>query len=275
MTQEKSEGAETSRVDGPADIYDPTQPRLGRRESEPHSEEVTYLHDVFKTNFPNGRVLWDLHHYFIYPKGVLEGKKMNLRFDISYFKDLDIPYSLSSYDSSLYGGKVPDIAINVLSKSTWSKDLSEIVEDCKDLSIPIYVVFSPYLVTSKRYAPPFLRVYILEKDQTYRYEELRDITLKEGGEINEKNIIDVSDRYSFRFGLMQLNQKHIGGKNLFRLILLDPSEPKILPTKNQMDILEVEKLVEEAQRNTEIAEKKAEELEKKLRSYREKFGNIE
>ncbi|MHA1370170.1 MAG: hypothetical protein ACTSRA_10700, partial [Promethearchaeota archaeon] len=33
-------------------------PRLGRRESEPHSAEINYMHDVFTTNYPGGRVLW-------------------------------------------------------------------------------------------------------------------------------------------------------------------------------------------------------------------------
>lgn len=261
MTQEKSESSKSSRVDGPADIYDPNLPRLGRRESEPHSEEVTYLHDVLKTNFPKGRVLWDLHHYFISPRGVLEGKRIDLRFDISFFEDLTIPHALSSYDSSQYEGKVPDIAINVLSKSTWSKDLSEVVEACRDLSIPIYAIFSPYMVATKRYAPPFLRVYILEEDWTYRLEELRGITLKEGGEINEKNIIDITDRYPLRFGLMQLKQQHAGGKNLFRLILLDRSENMILPTRREKDLKEVNK--------------KVEELEKKLQVYQERFGKLE
>ena len=38
--------------------------RLGRRESEPHSFEVTYIFNVLWKNFPESRTFWDLHHYF-------------------------------------------------------------------------------------------------------------------------------------------------------------------------------------------------------------------
>jgi len=64
--------------DAEPDTFDPNVPRLGRRENEPHSAEVTYLHDVLTTNFPNDRTLWDLHHYFR-----KEGMDIDLQFDIS------------------------------------------------------------------------------------------------------------------------------------------------------------------------------------------------
>ena len=68
MTQKKSEpfshpldGSEIkirSRIDDrTSDLFDPNKPRLGRRESEPHSLEVTYIHDVLTTNFPEGRAV--------------------------------------------------------------------------------------------------------------------------------------------------------------------------------------------------------------------------
>jgi len=249
------------------DLYDPNQPRLGRRESEPHSMEVTYLYDVLTTNFPNGRALWDLHHYFIPSKGVLKENQMDLKLDVSFFKELRIPYAIPSYDATMYGGKVPDICINILSKSTWRADISENVEACKDLSIPIYVVFSPYKVTSKRYAPPFLRAYILQKDGTYKEEELRTITLEEGGAIDGTKIIDISDKVPFRLGLMRLKQQFLGGKSLFRLVLLDPSEMRVLRTRR-------EKEVEEAKKEAEEAKKEAEELMKKLKLYQDKFGEL-
>jgi len=64
-----------------SDIEDPyKKPRLGRRESEPQSEDITYLYDVLMTNFPNSRALWDLHHYFL-----INGNEIDLQFDISFF----------------------------------------------------------------------------------------------------------------------------------------------------------------------------------------------
>ncbi len=97
--------------------------RLGRRESEPHSYEVGYMHDVLKTNFPQHRCLLDLHHYF-----VLEGEKVNIQFDISLFLNFELPEAMPSYKAQKYGNRLPDLAINVLSKSTWKNDLSEIQE---------------------------------------------------------------------------------------------------------------------------------------------------
>ena len=52
----------------------------------------------------------------------------------------------------------------------------------------------------------------------------------EGGELDPDAIIDVGDRLPFRFGLMQLIQKHIEEMPLFRVILISPNELRILPT---------------------------------------------
>ncbi|MFO8017358.1 MAG: hypothetical protein R6U96_01880 [Promethearchaeia archaeon] len=288
---EKSEEWRSTRVENaPPDLFDPDQPRLGRRESEPHSTEVTYLHDVLKTNFPNGRVFWDLHHYFIAPKGALKGKKIDIQFDISFFKKLSVSYALPSYDATKYEGKVPDIAINILSKSTWRADLSEHVEACKDLSIPVYVIFSPYLVTSKRYAPPFLRAYILQENGSYKQKELRSITIKEkNGEIDENHIIDISDKLPFRLGLMQLQQRYLGGKQIYRLIIIDQSKPKILLTRREKELKEAKKKIKEvkkkaenakkeaenANKEAENAKKEAEKLRKELQKYQDKFGKLD
>ncbi|MHA1765802.1 MAG: hypothetical protein ACTSVK_06020, partial [Promethearchaeota archaeon] len=63
--EDKSKPFQSTRVrDATPDLFDPKRPRLGRRESEPHSAEVSYLYDVLRTNFPDDRVMWDLHHYF-------------------------------------------------------------------------------------------------------------------------------------------------------------------------------------------------------------------
>jgi len=66
-------------------------PRLGRRESEPHSEEVCYMRNVLKDNYPDHRVLWDLHHYFYH-----DGEEIDIVFDISFFLEFktDGPISL-------------------------------------------------------------------------------------------------------------------------------------------------------------------------------------
>ena len=248
------------------DLFDPDKPRIGRRESEPHSAEVAYIYEVLTLNFPNCRTLWDLHHYFLGKKGLVKGKKIDIQYDISFFKDFNIPYTLSSYNANKFEQRIPDLVINVLSKSTWKTDLSENVDICKDLEIPVYVIFSPYKVASKIYNPPFVRVFVLEDDGTYRQEDFQKITLKEDEEIDEKNIIDISSKVPFRLGLMQLKQKHEGGLPLFRLIFIDPSELKIFPSK--MDMLK------QAEIKAQEAEAKAQDLEKTLKKYRDKFGKL-
>ena len=59
--------------------------RLGRRESEPHSAEVSYLFEVLSTNYPSHRTLWDLHHYFGNDR-----EQFDIQFDISLFLNFSI-----------------------------------------------------------------------------------------------------------------------------------------------------------------------------------------
>jgi len=247
----------------PPDLFDPNEPRLGRRESEPHSAEITYIYDVLTTNFPESRVVWDLHHYFVGTSGVLKEEEIDIQFDVSFFRDFKISHSLSSYDARKHEGKVPNLAINVLSKSTWRADLSDHADTCKILGIPVYVVFSPYKVASKIYAPPFLRVFILQEEGSYKQIELHNTTLNEGEAINEKHIIDISEKLPFRLGLMRLKRKHEGDLPRFRLIFIDPSTPKILLTR-----------AEKAEDRAEKAEDRAEKAEKTLQLYRERFGEL-
>ncbi|MHA1147402.1 MAG: hypothetical protein ACTSR8_04090 [Promethearchaeota archaeon] len=262
----------SSRIENaPPDLYDPNKPRLGRRESEPHSVEITYIYDVLTNNFTTSRTIWDLHHYFVSHKEPLKGKKVDIQFDVSFFKELIIPHTLSSYDANKYEGRIPDMTINILLKSTWRADLSETVDICKNLGIKVYVVFSPFKPTSKLYHPPFLRAYILEADGSYRQEELNNITLKEGKNIDEKNIIDLGDLLPFWLGLMQTTQYHEGNHPLFRLIFIDPSELKILPTK--LESMEQEKKQMEQEKKQMEQEKK--QIEHELKKYRDKFGKIE
>lgn len=226
------------------DQFDPAVPRLGRRESEPHSAEVTYIFDVLQMNFPDSRVTWDLHHYF-----TIDTEEIDIQFDVSFFKDWTMPEALSSYKAKDFDNRIPTLAVNVLSKSTWRSDLSENVDLCRILGIPIYVVFSPFFVTSTVYRPPFLRVYILGDDGSYRQSELRKITLVEGGEIDHDAVISVRDFLPFRFGLMELTRKHIEGLSLFRLILIAPDELRILQTERD-------------------------QLKGKLEEYKTRFGEI-
>jgi len=206
--------------------------RLGRRDSESHAAEVTYLHDVLTTNFLESRTTWDLHHHFFVEKGLLKGKKIDLLFDIAFFKDLKIPYTLESYKAWKHGGRIPDMVINILSERTWKEDISETVDICRDLGVFLYAVFSPYKVTDKNYHPPFLRAYILQEGGSYKKKELRTITMEEGAtnKINIRNVIDVSGTFPFHLGLMKLKQQHEGELSRFRLIFIDPFALKILLT---------------------------------------------
>lgn len=243
---------------------------MGRRESEPHSAEITYIHDVLSTNFPESRTIWDLPHYFKGEKGSLKGEKIDIQFDISFFKDFSIPYTLSSYKASEYEGRIPDMVINILSKSTWKTDLSENVDICRNLKIPVYVLFSPYKVTSKIYHLPFLRVYVLNDENSYKQGELYNITLEEGGEISEESIIDINDILPLRLGLMQLDKKHKEDLSLFRLVFIDPSELKILPIKEESLAKEKGKL----QKDKKKLQKDKEKLAEKVKKYRSKFGDL-
>ena len=262
--------------DAEPDLYDPTKPRLGRRESEPHSAEITYIHDVLTTNFPESRTTWDLHHYFKIDKGPLKGEEIDIRFDISFLKDFSIPHLIPSYDASDYGGKVPDMVINVLSKSTWKTDLSENVDIAKNLEIPIYAIYSPYKVTSKIYHPPFLRVYLLNDDGSYRQEELHNVTLKEDGTINKENVIDISEVVPLWLGLMQIDKSYVEDQPLFRLIFIDPSEEVLLPTRRQRDIKKVkEESQEEIKKVKEESQEEITKLKKKLKKYKDQFGKLE
>ncbi|MGV9173415.1 MAG: hypothetical protein ACOC35_12760 [Promethearchaeia archaeon] len=266
----------TRHRDAEPDNYDPNQPRLGRRESEPHSAEITYLYDVLTTNFPSDRTMWDLHHYF-----KKEGEKFDIQFDISYFKNLKIPYTLSSYDAEKFDGRVPTAAINILSPSTWRSDLAEKLDYCRILEIPLYIVFPSYHVATNLYKPPFVRAYVLKKNGEYKIHELREVTVDSSGEWNPDAIIDVSSAVPFRIGLQQREKKHQGDETLYRLILIDSDEDVTLLTeidkKNQKLKEQDEKLKEQDEKLKEQDEKlneqrqKIEILESEIQKLKEKL----
>jgi len=218
----------TRHRDAEPDTFDPNEPRLGRRESEPHSAEVSYLHDVLTTNFPDDRTIWDLHHYF-----KKDGMDIDIQFDISYFKGLKIPYTLSSYKADEFDNRIPTMAINILSKSTWRSDLAEKLDFCRILKIPLYIVYSTYHVAINIYKPPFLRAYVLQSNNEYKMYELRRTISRtpEGFDLN--TIIDVSEVVPFRLGLQENEQKHQGEQSLYRLVLVDPNTDQFFLTENE------------------------------------------
>ena len=218
----------TRHRDAEPDTFDPNEPRLGRRESEPHSAEVSYLHDVLTTNFPDDRTIWDLHHYF-----KKDGMDIDIQFDISYFKGLKIPYTLSSYQADEFDNRIPTMAINILSKSTWRSDLAEKLDFCRILKIPLYIVYSTYHVAINIYKPPFLRAYVLQSNNEYKMYELRRTISRtpEGFDLN--TIIDVSEVVPFRLGLQENEQKHQGEQSLYRLVLVDPNTDQFFLTENE------------------------------------------
>jgi Uma2 family endonuclease len=248
--------------------FDNSKPRLGRRESEPHSDEINYLYDVLTTNFPDDRAMWDLHHYF-----TVDDLKIDLQFDVSYFKDMHIPERLSSYKAEKYNGRVPNMAINVLSKSTWKTDIGENLDYCRRLQIPLYIVFPTYHIATKLYEPPFVRAYILQPDGEYHIEELRQITI-DGEKRKSEAVIDISQIVPFRLGLQKRNVSHESNKPLFRVILLHPDKFQVYLTKTEKAQEQAEKAQEQAEKalhEKNEAKKKAQLLEKKIKKLKEKF----
>lgn len=120
-----------------------------------------------------------------------------------------MPHTFSSYQATDFENRIPNMEVNVLSSSTWRNDFSENLEKSRLLEIPIYVLFAPFHVASQVYRPPFLQVYCLQQDGSYRQLDLRKATLVEGGKIDTDSIIDVSGVLPFRLGLMELHQKHV------------------------------------------------------------------
>ncbi|MBN2151542.1 MAG: hypothetical protein JW839_08855 [Candidatus Lokiarchaeota archaeon] len=218
------------------DTFDQSQPRIGRRESEPHSLEVAYLHDVLGSNFPQHHALLDLHHYF--QKG---GDEIDVQFDISFFLDFSVPYTLSSYRASDYQDKLPVLAINIMSKSTWRADLSENLDICKVLGIQAYVVFTPFDVATKLYRPPFVRVYLLQPDGTYLIKEQRNSCIGKDGRVLEQHLVELGSLVPFRLGIEELGDLHERAHNRYRLVLVRSDSPDRLPTRFEREKQRAEK----------------------------------
>lgn len=247
------------------DDFDTNTPRLGRRESEPHSFEINYLHDVLRSNYPDDRVIWDLHHYFNHI-----GEEIDIQFDISFFRDLKIPYTLSSFRSSEFNNQKPTMVVNIFSKSTWKNDLGLNMDTSRLLEIPIYVLFSPYLSSPKTYKAPFLRIYILKEDGDYHVKETREVCLDDGGVLDDKKLIDVENIVPFHFGIMKAKKRHQGDLPLYHLILVDSESKLRLLTSLEKEKVRTDREKESADKEKHRADKeknRADRLEEKFKSF--------
>ncbi len=249
-------------------------PRLGRREYEPHSHKINYLHDVLTTYFPDDRAFWDLHHYFD-----LEGNQIDLQFDISYFKGLIFLDQVSSFRSKGFDGRIPTMAINILSSSTYNTDLGLTAQTCQELGILVYVIFSDHIFEPKAVKAPFLKV-IYEEGGRYHMAELHEPFCTEEGNIDPSKLLDIRpDLLPFMFDIMELKDRYWKkGKQhrLYQLILIDRKTGEKLRTKAEMALEKAEEAkrrAQEAERRTEEAEKKAEE-ERRLRLEMEKERRV-
>ena len=237
--------------------------RLGRRESEPHSAEVTYLFDVLSSNFPNHRTIWDLHHYFL-----LGGVRVDVQFDLSFFMDFNVPEDLPSYDSTEYNNKIPDLVINVLSKSTWEKDLSKIQEICRKLKIPIYIVFLSYPIAPTIFTIPFLRVYELEKDGNYRAHDLTSFMYDLDKLVDSTAKFLLSDKYPFDIALQKLSRTYLGSKTRTRMILVKKGTEEIYLGKEKQRADEEKQRADEEKQRADKEKQRADE--EKLKADKEK-----
>jgi Uma2 family endonuclease/uncharacterized coiled-coil protein SlyX len=260
----------TRHRDAPPDTFDPNEPRLGRRDSEPHSAAITYLYDVLSTNFPNDRTMWDLHHYF-----KKKSVKIDIQFDISYFKGLKIPYELPSYRAKDFDNKVPTMAINILSVSTWRSDLSEKLDYCRLLEIPLYIVFPAYHVATKLYEPPFVRVYILQDSGDYQIREVRKVAVKSSGDWNTDAIIDVSNIVPFRIGLKKRERTFKDEETLYRLILLKPEKNELFLTENEKNKQTINKQSQTIEEQSQTIEEQSQTIEEQSQTIEEQSQTIE
>ncbi len=227
----------------------PISTRNGRRESEPHSSEVVQLHEVLTYNFPEHRILWDLHHLF-FEKDDLE--EIDIQFDISILKNISIPHELTSYKASEFGNRVPDVAINVLSRSTWRRDLLDIMEQSASLGILFYIVYTPYHVATRKYRAPFMRVHKLNSLGRYDIVDIRKVACVEGETtISSDALVSLEPILPVKVGMELLKKLASDNKQRFRLALFKAdSNERLLSEK-------------------ESAKKRAEEEKKRADAYEE------
>ncbi len=241
------------------DMFDQSQPRIGRRESEPHSTEISYIYDVLATNFQQHHVLWDLHHYFPFDSGDID-----VQFDISFFLNLSIPYSLSSYRAIEHEKRVPQMVINILSKSTWKTDLSENLEYARMLKIPVYIVFPPFDVGARPYQPPFVRAYLLRPGDEQELKESRISSTVVGDAVPVSEQIDLEGLVPFNVGLVKLEKLHEKTKPLYRLVLIDKETSRIFLSKVELQARLIEQEKQRAEQEKQRAEQEKQRADKYL-----------
>ncbi|MHA1611365.1 MAG: hypothetical protein ACTSYU_04860, partial [Promethearchaeota archaeon] len=229
-------------------------PRLGRRESEPHSGAISYLFDVIRSNFPNDRGFWDLHHYFDY-----QGEEIDIQYDISYFRNFQCPEQQPSYKAREFGGRIPTLTINVLSKSTYMQDLSVNLDLSLKIGVPLYVVFFAYPVAPRVYPLPFLRVYEL-RDNQYIQHELHEVYCDNENKINSDAILSFPDLIPFKIGLRKMVETYKGNKPIYQIALFD-LENHIYPTKAEYEKQRAEQEKQRAEQEKQRAEQEKQKAE--------------
>jgi hypothetical protein len=244
-------------------------PRIRRREGEPYSLEINYLWDVLHTNFPNHRVLLDLPHCF--RQGT---KRIDIQLDLSFFLNLSIPEKINSFDSSDFDYRIPELAINILTKATWRVDLVDNFEKCRKIKIPYYVVFFAYPIKNEIYPYPLLRLYKMNNDGRYTTQDLTDLAIDNDVIVSQTAFLDC-EPLPFRIGLAKIPETFIGGKPLYRMILLKKNIFEVYNTKAELaeskakeaesKAKEAEIKSQETKKENEMLKKQIEELEKRLK----------
>ncbi len=272
----------TGVVEGNEEEYDPDEPRLGRRDSEPHSFEVSTLKDILTSNFPDSRTLWDLHHYFKAPKKFSK-KRIDIKFDISFFLGWKMDKFLSSFDSELFNNKVPILGINILSRRTWRADIGENVDICKLIGLKYYIVYAAYHVASDFYQPPFLRVYRLV-DNAYISEDLKEVAIREDGTINSSAIVDIGPEIPFRIGLIEKKNMVFDDESMFHLLVFHKSRDEMLlgtaeqekqRAEQEKQRAEQEKLrAEQEKQRAEQEKQRAESLEQEIQNLKQQLETL-
>jgi hypothetical protein len=213
-----------------------------------------------------------LHQYFKDPLNEAgKDDDYDIQYDISYFRGLSIEQEIPSYTAVEHGNRVPTMAVNVLSNSTWAVDLSDHVDKSRLLGIPLYVVFPAYHVATTTYKPPFLRAYNYQAStRQHAIHDLNQAIVKEGEDLtrgpceDSGKLLDTCSIVPFRIGLMERQVKVKGGLSAWRMILVHPTEPRILLT-----------CAEQERARVEQEKAPADALEKLVERYKGRFGSLD
>ncbi|MHA1819170.1 MAG: hypothetical protein ACTSVC_01770, partial [Promethearchaeota archaeon] len=182
--------------------------------------------------------------------------------DISFFEDFKLDYLLYNYKSSEHNNRIPLVIINLMSRSTWRKDIGFVVDKCRSIKVPFYIIFSMYKLKVDDYDPPFLRIYEYNASiDNYRIYEIRDYAKEEGKlEINEDYLYSHKS-LPFRVGLEKLKIGTPDTKNLARLLLVKKEKLEELITPTELE----KKRAEEAEKRAEEQRKRAEKAEQQIK----------